>query len=334
MKPIKHLALAVLTICVISSTQAQTIDCNTDFWTITADGDIQQWSLSNGAISGGDIILSGGGISLSYCGNSNAPTFFTDNWNQGEIGINYYDPDSGWINIPTANRVQDNGGHLMDQYYTVVGGVIQYVNYWDGTNLRVIDSLPGEFFAGIFDIGVDTSGHAWIFTASSPGTDIDSLKVYDQDGRINSYSFQYNIQGYGSFFLNGTLYLGTLQDSIFPVIIDGSTAQLGIGIPFPSNNFTDMASCQATESTTPVSEYSSTLIKTFPNPTDGNFSIDFGEHHEIVKVTVTDLGGKSILSGIYKNCQLLNLNLEEPAGIYLLIIESGNKRVVTRLVKE
>ena len=334
MKPIKHLALTILTICVISSTQAQTIDCNTDFWTITADGDIQQWSLSNGTISGGDIILSGGGISLSYCGNKNAPTFYTDNWNQGEIGINYYDPESGWINIPTVNHVQDNGGHLMDQYYTVIGGVIQYVNYWDGTNLLVIDSLPGEFFAGIFDIGVDTSGHAWIFTASFPGMAIDSLKVYDQGGKINSYSFPYNIQGYGSFFLNDTLYLGTLQDSIFPVIIDGSTAQLGIGIPFLSNNFTDMASCQNTESTTSVSEYSSTIIKMFPNPTDGNFTIDLGENHQTVKITVRDLGGKLIQSGRYKNCQLLNLKLEAAAGIYLLIIEYGNEKAVIRLVKE
>lgn len=334
MKPIKHLALTILSICVISSTQAQTINCDTDFWTITVDGDIQQWSLSNGTISGGDIILSGGGISLSYCGHTNSPTFFTDNWNQGEIGINYYDPNSGWINIPTANHVQDNGGHLMDQYYTVIGGVIQYVNYWDGTNLLVIDSLPGEFFAGIFDIGVDTSGHAWIFTASSPGTAVDSLKVYDQGGKINSYSFPYNIHGYGSFFLNGMLYLGTLQDSIFPVIIDGSTAQLGIGIPFPSNNFTDMASCQNTESTTSVSELSSTIIKMFPNPTDGNFSIDLGETHQTVMITVTDLDGKLIQSARYSDSQLLNLKLEEPAGIYLLIIESGNKKEVIRLVKE
>ncbi len=251
-------------------------DCNTDFWTITVDGYIQQWSLSGGVISGGDTILSGGGQSLSYCGNSNSPTFFTDNWNPGEIGINYYDSDSGWINIPTVNHVQDNGGHLNDQYYTAVGGVIQYVNYWDGTNLLVIDSLPGEFFAGIFDIAVDTLGHAWVFTASSPGSTIDSLKVYDQSGKINSYSFQYDILGYGSFFLNNTLYIGTIQDSIFPVLISGNVAQPGIGIPFSSNNFTDMASCQRKGTPNSVADYPNRKIKLFPNPTTGylEFSID------------------------------------------------------------
>ena len=168
----------------------------------------------------------------------------------------------------------------------------------------------------------------------SPGTAIDSLKVYNQGGKINSYSFQYDIEGYGSFFLNDTLYLGTLQDSIFPVILNGNTAQLGMGIPFPNNNFTDMASCQNKESTSSVSEYSSTIIIVFPNPTDGHFSIDLGENHQTVMITVIDLDGNLIYSDRYSGIQLLNLKLEEPAGIYLLIIESGNKKEIIRLIKE
>ena len=328
MKPIKHLALTILTICVISSTQAQTIDCNTDFWTITADGDIQQWSLSNGTISGGDIILSGGGISLSYCGNNNAPTFFTDNWNQGEIGINYYDPDSGWINIPTVNHVQDNGGHLMDQYYTVIGGVIQYVNYWDGTNLLVIDSLPGEFFAGIFDIGVDTSGHAWIFTASFPGTAVDSLKVYDQGGKINSYSFQYDIHGYGSYFLNDTLYLGTVQDSIFPVIISGNSAQLGSGIPFSSNSFTDMASCQNIGATSSVAVHPNRKINIYPNPSYGYLM--FPMAIEGSNILVCNSMGQLIELKLDGN--ILDLT-EQPSGMYHIKIDTEDGSNIYKVMK-
>jgi hypothetical protein len=72
----------------------------------------------------------------------------------------------------------------------------------------------------------------------------------------------------------------------------------------------------------------------FPNPTDGNFSIDLGENHQTVNIAVTDLGGKLVQSSRFKNCQLLNLKLKEPAGIYLIIIESGNEKAVIRLVKE
>ncbi len=75
-------------------------------------------------------------------------------------------------------------------------------------------------------------------------------------------------------------------------------------------------------------------ILLFPNPTDGNFSIDLGENYQSVIVTVTDLSGKLILSNTYENSQLLNLNIDEIAGVYLLIIESGSKKKIIRLVKE
>jgi hypothetical protein len=294
-------------------------DCETDFWTITVDGYIQQWSLSGEIISGGDTILSGGGISLSYCGDLNSPTFFTDNWNPGEIGINYYEPGSGWINIPTVHHVQDNGGHLNDQYFTVVGGVIQHVNYWDGMNLLVIDSLPGEFFAGIFDIGVDTSGHAWIFTASYPGTVVDSLKVYDEGGQINAYSIQFDIQGYGSFFLNDTLYLGTLQDSIYPVIIDGSTAQLGIGIPFPSNNFTDMASCQITGTTNIITDHPNRKVKIFPNPTYGYLLLPI----DIERPNIWVYNSIGQLIELKLDGNILDITEQPPGMYYLKIYNKG-----------
>ena len=151
MKTINYLTFVLLTICLIDIAQAQNnqllpINCNTNFWTITDAGYIQQWSLNNGTISGGDTILSGGGTSLSYCGNSNAPTFFSNSYTQ--VGITYYDTGSGWINIPTYNVVDNGGGHLNDQYYLVEGAVIQVVKYWDGVNLMTVDSLIGEFFAG------------------------------------------------------------------------------------------------------------------------------------------------------------------------------------------
>lgn len=57
MKQAIGFVLAILTTCIISSVQSQTIDCNTDFLTITAYGDIQQWSLSSGIISITDSFL-------------------------------------------------------------------------------------------------------------------------------------------------------------------------------------------------------------------------------------------------------------------------------------
>jgi Secretion system C-terminal sorting domain len=72
----------------------------------------------------------------------------------------------------------------------------------------------------------------------------------------------------------------------------------------------------------------------YPNPTDGNFSIDLGDNYQSITVKIMDLSGKLIQSKTYNESQLLNLKLEETAGIYLLIIESSNKKAVIRLIKE
>ena len=72
----------------------------------------------------------------------------------------------------------------------------------------------------------------------------------------------------------------------------------------------------------------------YPNPTNGNFSIDLGKNYQTTTIIITDIVGKVIQTQIYNKSQLLNLSIEEPAGIYLLMIESGDKKSVTRLIKE
>jgi hypothetical protein len=75
-------------------------------------------------------------------------------------------------------------------------------------------------------------------------------------------------------------------------------------------------------------------LQIYPNPTNGNFSIDLGEKYNATKITMTDLNGKIIQSKTYIDKHLLNLKIEQPTGVYLLMIESGDKKAVIRLVKE
>lgn len=75
-------------------------------------------------------------------------------------------------------------------------------------------------------------------------------------------------------------------------------------------------------------------FKVFPNPTYGEFAIDLGEMYPSTTVTITDLTGKVILSTNYESRQFMNLTLNEPAGVYLLVIQSKDKRAVVRLVKQ
>ena len=72
----------------------------------------------------------------------------------------------------------------------------------------------------------------------------------------------------------------------------------------------------------------------FPNPTDGEFSIDMQHNYPLVIVSVTDLNGKLIQSVRYENSQLLTLRLALPTGVYLLNFKSVDKKATIRLVKK
>lgn len=75
-------------------------------------------------------------------------------------------------------------------------------------------------------------------------------------------------------------------------------------------------------------------VTVYPNPTQGNFSISLGSTYQSVTVTVMDVVGNRIQSNTYKQRQLLHLEIDEPAGVYLLMIECDDSRGAVLLVKE
>ena len=70
------------------------------------------------------------------------------------------------------------------------------------------------------------------------------------------------------------------------------------------------------------------------DPTKGNVSINLGAIYPLTKVTITDINGKKINSNTYKNTSELNFELDQPNGIYFLVISSANKKAVIRVIKE
>ena len=72
----------------------------------------------------------------------------------------------------------------------------------------------------------------------------------------------------------------------------------------------------------------------YPNPSDGNFSIDLGENYQTLSVSIRDMSGRIIQSSNYYDRQLLNLKLDGPAGIYFLMIVSGDKTSTIRFIKK
>lgn len=113
-----------------------------------------------------------------------------------------------------------------------------------------------------------------------------------------------------------------------------ATANGNYAVEVNLNGCVDTSACEAVTGVGLVENDFGNNLLVYPNPTDGDFSIDLGEHFDVVTLVLSDLAGKVIQSEIYTQSQLLSLTIEEPAGVYLVIIKSGDKQAVMRLVKE
>jgi len=96
----------------------------------------------------------------------------------------------------------------------------------------------------------------------------------------------------------------------------------------------DTSACSAITTVGLFKTHFENALLIYPNPTESNFSIDLGGKYNNVKVSMTNLQGKLIYSKTYNEGQLMDLKLSEPAGVYLLTIESGENKTIIRLVKK
>lgn len=88
------------------------------------------------------------------------------------------------------------------------------------------------------------------------------------------------------------------------------------------------------EKTTLVENDFDNKLRVFPNPTDGDMTIDLGTNYNSVTISITQLDGSPIQSNSYNASQILNLDLgEENPGVYLLTIMADKKKAVIRIVK-
>ncbi|MEX1192125.1 MAG: PKD domain-containing protein [Brumimicrobium sp.] len=113
-----------------------------------------------------------------------------------------------------------------------------------------------------------------------------------------------------------------------------ATANGNYAVELTENGCVDTSACVAITTVSIVENDLGSELVVFPNPTDGNFTVDLGANYNSVKVSITDLIGKRVQSKEFNNSEVLNLTIDEPAGVYLLRIESDKRSAIIRLVKE
>jgi hypothetical protein len=76
----------------------------------------------------------------------------------------------------------------------------------------------------------------------------------------------------------------------------------------------------------------------FPNPNKGNFTVQFDSNsNNDIAITVHDMRGRLILNNIYNNTGLFSQNVQLDniqAGVYLVTVQDGDRKVVKRIVIE
>lgn len=123
-------------------------------------------------------------------------------------------------------------------------------------------------------------------------------------------------------------------------IIPGATSQTyqatvsgNYAVIVTENSCTDTSACQTVIISGVEENALAQQVVLFPNPTTGNFTIDLGTTYSTVVVTVTDIAGRVVSVTRENATAKLQLNIEEPQGIYFVTIKANDQQAVLRLIK-
>lgn len=75
-------------------------------------------------------------------------------------------------------------------------------------------------------------------------------------------------------------------------------------------------------------------LSLYPNPTSGTFTIDLGAAYDDTAILITDINGKTVYQTTANQASLINLELDQPAGVYFVSVTSENKHTVVKLIKQ
>jgi hypothetical protein len=87
-------------------------------------------------------------------------------------------------------------------------------------------------------------------------------------------------------------------------------------------------------STVGIEKNSLSNLTLYPNPTNGNITIDLGETKINVKAKLTNSVGQVVLTQNLGSTNFINLDLESSSGIYFLQIEADGEIITKKIIKQ
>lgn len=193
-------------------------------------------------------------------------------------------------------------------------GDVYSTGYFEGTadfspDIVGVGVLTSEGANDIFMQKLDASGN-YVWAVSFGGT-------------LEDYPGEISVDNTGSVYT-----VGSFQDTV------DFDPEVGIA-NFTSVGGSDIFIHKMSQSTLSVIENSfGKELAVYPNPTNSDFSIDLDQVYENTNVSITDINGRLIDSKSFYQTQTIDFPFDASAGVYLVMVHSGEKKSVFKLVKQ
>jgi hypothetical protein len=168
------------------------------------------------------------------------------------------------------------------------------------------------------------SWHHIVVTAAGPTLDkkiyLDNQLVATQSPGGASYGLVNNALTFGYAEYNSEYYIGIIDD------IRMYNKELSV-------SEVNLLFNEVMSTPTIVENTFQNIITSYPNPANGEVFVDLGKSFQDIGIVISDINGRVIRHARYKNCQFLEVPLNEGPGFYFLTITAENKKVTLRIIR-
>ena len=127
--------------------------------------------------------------------------------------------------------------------------------------------------------------------------------------------------------INGNSILSGETNQSFTATVNGNYA-----VEITENSCVDTSSCYTITTVGIIENNFENILVIYPNPSNGDFTIDLGAMYEKTTITITDIYGGIIEKATYHQSQILHLTIEASMGVYFMTVSVEREQVVVKLV--
>ena len=113
-----------------------------------------------------------------------------------------------------------------------------------------------------------------------------------------------------------------------------ATANGSYAVELTENSCVDTSACVAITTVGVIENAFGDALKVYPNPTDGEMSIDLGGNHTNASVIIRNALGQEVMRQSFNGSNILQLNVPGEVGIYFIEINADGKRATLKVLKE